>query len=184
MKYLVALALIAIGCYAYFVMNQPSGSAKSVTSGVVRYGAETLGSVHANGFVTLEGTTVRKTLFVNGSLSAEKATIGQMHVNGHAGLFGCTVNDVSQVNGFMSANKCTFGKELVLSVQKVSFTECIVGAVTVKKPLWVFGTQVVELSDKTICKGPIIFESGNGKIVISGNSQLIGPVHGAEVEKV
>lgn len=187
MKFVIFVLLALALSYSYYTYGpssaQTNGVEKNVSNGVIKYGKETLVSVHANGFVTLEGTVVRKTLFVNGSLAANKAQINSMHVNGHAGVVECVVDGKSQVHGFFCPEHSTFRSELILSVQSVNFKDCNLESLVIKKPLWVFGTQVVELSEKTICKGPITFEGGNGKVILSGNSQVLGPVQGAEVEK-
>lgn len=188
MKFVLFVLLALALCFAYYIYG-PSAEQnnavemKTVSNGVVTYGKETLAGLQANGFVTLDGTTVRKTLFVNGSLAATKARIHSLHVNGHASISGSNVDAKSQVNGFLCPEHSTFRSELILSVQSVNFVDCILESLVIKKPIWVFGKQVIELSEKTICKGPITFEGGNGKIILSGNSQVLGPVQGAEVEK-
>lgn len=188
MKFIILVLLALALFYSYYVYGPSSAQTtevemKNVSNGVVKYGKETLAYLQANGFVTLDGTTVRKTLFVNGSLAANKARVNALHVNGHASVSECVVDGKSQVNGFLCPEHSTFRSELILSVQSVNFKDCTLESLVIKKPLWVFGRQVIELSDKTVCKGPITFEGGNGKVILSGNSQVLGPVQGAEVEK-
>lgn len=188
MKFILFVLLALALSYSYYTYG-PSSSPKTaveiknVSNGVVTYGKETLAYLQANGFVTLDGTTVRKTIFVNGSLAASKARVNSLHVNGHASISECVVDDKSQVNGFLCPENSTFRSDLILSVQSVNFKGCTLESLVIKKPLWVFGKQVVELSEKTICKGSITFEGGSGKVILSGNSQVLGSVQGAEVEK-
>lgn len=184
MKFVMFVLLALALSYSYYIYGPSSAkNSENTSSGVVRYANETLVNLQANGFVTLDGTVVRKTLFVNGSLAAKKAQLSAVHVNGHASLSGCVVDAKSQVNGFFCPDSTTFRSELILAVQNVTFKDCTLDALVIKKPLWVFGSQVVELSGKSVCKGPITFEGGNGKIILSAASQILGSVNGANVEK-
>lgn len=184
-RFIIALILIVGLWYGYATYYQEHVvEANTKSNGFIRYGKETVAALEANGFVTLEGTTIRNTLFVNGSLDATNAQIGALHVNGNATLLGSTINGKSQVNGFLSATNTTFRSELIVSGQSVTFAGCTFnGTVIVKKPAWAFGSQVIELTEKSLCKGQIIFEGGNGKVILSKTSQILGPIKGAEVEK-
>ncbi len=185
MRYLVALLLIVLLIFAAYKYNEgslPEGG-KSKSSGIVHYGAETLSTLDANGFVTLDSTFVRKALTVHGTLSAEKAQINNMHVSGKASLSDCVVNGQTQVSGFLSAKACSFRGPLELTMHSVTFEDCNLDTIVIKKPFWSLLTQKVELTGKSICKGTITFESGSGKVIVSGKSQMVGTVHGGEVVK-
>ncbi len=189
MKYMVLVLLALVLCYSYYTYVPTSGQSTTVemnneSFGFVNYGSETLASVEANGYVTLDGTFVRKALHVNGNLNANKAKINLLRVNGRASLSDCTVEGKTDITGFLTAINTTFRSDVVVSAQRIRFSGCSIDQLVIKKPFWSFGKQVVELSDKTICKGPIIFESGNGRVVLAGNSQIIGSVNGALVEKL
>jgi len=188
MRYLVVLVVLVVLAYSYYALGpnkqkQESNIIKNVSSGVIRYGNETLASVQGNGIVTLDGTHVRKSLLVNGSLDANEAHIGNLKVNGQAKINSTVVDGKTEVNGFLNADKSTFQKEVTVSAHKLQFRDCTIDSIVVKKAGWSFGSQVVELLDKTICKGSITFESGDGKIIVSDTSQILGAVQGAEVEK-
>ncbi len=184
-KYLL-VAILAVGLwYAYTSYPQEHKTdGKNVSNGVIRYGRETIASLEGNGFVTLEGTTVRNMLLVNGNLDAKNAKVGSLSVNGHASLLDTTIDAKSEINGFLSATNTTFRSELTVSTQSATFSGCTLsGGIVVKKPAWSFGRQTLELTEKTICKGPITFEGGNGKVILSKTSQILGAINGAEVEK-
>ncbi len=183
MKLILVLLVAVVLFYMYYGIGTSSKDGKSVTSGVVSYDNETVGSLQVNGVVTLDGTTVSNALAVSGSLQAKKAHINTMQVNGHASLTECVVDGKAQIQGYLSAHQTKFGSELTLSTYKVKFDNCTLGALVIKKAFWALGEQVVELADNTTCTGPITFENGNGKVILSGNSQFNGSVQGAEVEK-
>lgn len=187
MRYVIVVLVLVALVFSYYVWGpqarRASANGKTVSSGVIHYGNENLASLKGNGIVTLEGTTVRNMLVVNGSLDAKDARIGALQVNGHATLTGSTVEGKSEINGFLNADNSNFNSDMEISAHKVKFQECNVDSLVIKKPLWAFGSQVVELAKKTICRGPITFEAGNGKIILSGDSQILGAVQGAEIER-
>ena len=178
---LVAVAVIV----GYVVWREPvSQGGKTVSSGMVHYGQETLATLEGNGSVELEGTFVKKLLIVNGNLDAQKAHLNALDVRGRATLLDSTVSGKAEVNGFLKAVGTTFRSDLIVSSKNVAFTNCTLANLVIKKPFWSFGQQVVELKDKTICKGSIVFEGGNGKVIVSGKSQVLGSVQGALIEKL
>ncbi|MBS0633875.1 MAG: hypothetical protein JSR37_00245 [Verrucomicrobia bacterium] len=184
MKYLLALAIIIGGIYAYMTYGpQATHDGKNVSSGIVHYGKETLSRLEAKGFVTLDGTYVRKGVDVVGNLSATNSHLNSLMVQGRTNLVGSVVEGDVLVNGFFGAEHTTFRAPLVVSAQSITLKDCQLHTIVIKKPFWSIGQQVLELTDKSICKGSIVFESGNGKIVLTGNSQALGSVQGAEIEK-
>lgn len=187
MKYVIVVVVFVLLVFSYYWGEQRRGtdnsSVRNVSSGIIHYGNETFANLQGNGFVTLDGTSVRKSLVVNGSLDANKAHIGSLKVNGHATLAGTTIAGKTEITGFLSAEKCLFKKEVSVAAHKVRFVDCTLDAISVKNASWSFGIQIIELGQKTICKGPIIFESGKGKIILSEGSQVLGSIQGAVVEK-
>ncbi len=185
MRYVVALLLVVLLIFVAYKYNEDAVSTggTSKSSGIVHYGAETLSTIESSGFVTLDNTFIRKQLTVHGNLSAEKAQINNMHVAGRASLSDCVVNGKAEVSGFLSAKASSFRGPLELSMQSASFEDCNLDTIVMKKPVWAFLQQKVVLDGKTVCRGSITFESGSGKVIVSQKSQMIGTVHGGEIEK-
>jgi hypothetical protein len=181
---LLILILFVALVGGYFLCCEQTPQGKNVGSGVLHYGVEAVSTLDANGIVTLDGTKVKKKLTVNGTLTAKKASIQELEVNGSCHLADCTVGAKSTVTGRLSALRSTFRQELVISAFGATFSGCKLESVVIKKPFWAFGKQELELSDGTICKGPIIFESGKGKVILKGKSQVLGAINGAEIEKL
>lgn len=169
---------------AYAGDNPCGGDTANQDTGVVHHGKVTMDSLKSNGRVTLEGTTVKNLLHVNGSIYSHKASIGKLNVGGHAHLSRSKILGKSEVSGTLNAEKCTFGNKIVLTGQKMSLQNCKVKSIFIKKTYWPFTSQVIELSKNSICKGKITFESGKGRIIVKDGSKVLGKVRGAKIEKV
>ena len=181
MKFLITLLLVAALGYFYWSSSYTiNPTIQNVSSGVISYGKETMDSLKGNGLVTLEGTTIRGRLEVNGSVKATKAFIGAFDCAGYANLTDCVIKTHSDVNGFLNANRTAFQGPVVLKAQKAEFTDCTIESLIVKNPSWVFGTQVIELQGKTVVKGSITFESGQGKVNMSPQSKVLGKIVGGQ----
>lgn len=181
MKFILTLILIA--ALAYFYWNSSynvSPTIQNVNSGVLSYGKETMDSLKANGLVSLDQTTVRGRLEVNGSVKATKAIMGAFDCAGYASLTDCLIKTHSDVSGFLNATRTAFQGPVVLKAQNATFTDCTIESLIVKNPTWVFGTQVIELQGKTIVKGSITFESGHGKVNMSPQSKVLGKIVGGQ----
>jgi hypothetical protein len=152
-------------------------------TGLFHHGKETLNSLHYNGRITLEETKVKNDVQVNGSLYSHKATIGTLNVGGHVHLVRSSILGKSDVSGFFNAENCQFRDTITFKGQTLALNNCKVRNIYVKKAPWPFGSQVVELSKKSICRGKITFESGKGRVVLKDKSKIRGKVHGAKIEK-
>lgn len=184
MKYLLTLLIIVGLAYAYMVYGPSSAQdGKNISSGIVHYGKETLSRLDAKGFVTLDGTFVRKSTEIMGNFAATNSHLNSLMVQGRTSLSGCVVEGDVMASGLFSADHTTFRAPVIISSHSVTFSDCQLNTIVIKKPFWSIGQQVLELTDKSICKGSIVFEAGNGKIVLKGNSQVLGSVQGALIEK-
>jgi hypothetical protein len=180
MRYLIGIIIVvAIG---YFLFFREETHSVHVSSGVISYGRDTITSVDAAGYITLDGTTVKQKVDVKGRIDAKDARIGLLHVTGNASLTGCIVDGITDIQGFLNAVNTKFKDKIVISSNSLSLQACQVPSIEVRKTGWAFGSQVIELT-KNSKVGGIIFESGNGKVIVSGGSTISGPVIGAEIEK-
>ena len=176
MKYILSILIIAALCIWYFQTETRHTPIQNISSGIVTYGKETLDSLTANGLVTLEQTTIRGLLDVTGSVKATNAQIGALSCMGTANLTNCRITNACEITGFLDATGSTFQNSLTISAQTVTLTDCTLQSIVVKRPAWVFGAQVVELNGKTIVKGSITFEAGNGTVRTSDDSKVLGKV--------
>lgn len=152
-------------------------------SGLVHHGNETLDSLHTNGRVTLVGTQVKGPVEVNGSLTTKGAVIGTLNSNGHTYLNNTKVAGLADITGFFTAENSSFDGELDVKAHKITLKNCNTNAIHVKKVMWPFDSQVVELTDGTVCHGNITFDSGKGHVILKSGSTLRGKVSNGELEK-
>lgn len=187
MRYLICILIGAALAYGYihYYHNAPSEAAGSVvsSSGLAHYGKDTLSALKSNGFVTLEGTTVKGMVDVNGKLDAQGASLGDLEVNGAVSLTNCQVKGKTRVNGFVNASKTIFYDECNIASQKIVLTDCTVPSIVIRDISWMPGTQVLELHGNSKIAGNVTFESGKGKILLSAGSVISGTITGAEIEK-
>lgn len=187
MKRMIILATAFVGCFSYFQLSagdrMATGTGKWASHGNLIYGRETVGTVENNGFVSLNGTKVTEFLQVNGRLKAEDAQIEEMQVNGQATLDRCSVSQKSTICGSLVATLSQFSDTLFVSSEKVVFNSCMLNALRMIKVGGYQGTQVVELRGKTKVNGSIIFEAGNGEVIIDPGCEIIGDIIGGKVRK-
>jgi hypothetical protein len=157
---------------------------QNISSGLVSYGKETVDTLQGNGFVSLDGTTVRSKLEVNGSLKAVDARVGFLLCNGYASLQNSIIHGSSEIKGFMSAVNTQFEGLIVATTQKIYLTDCITESITIKEAGWTIGSQSISLQGHTTVKGSIIFESNQGVIYLSEHSKILGQVIGGRIEKL
>lgn len=160
-----------------------SGTENSVSSGLLKCGKEKFDNVKANGRVTLDGTLVIGELKVNGSLSCQNAFVNTLSVTGYAFLNNTKIGGNADISGIFSAEHCTFSGDLSVKEHKVVLKDCTTGSIHIKKVMWPFDSQVVELVDGSICTGDIVFESGKGRVILRDGSVLEGHVVGGDSEE-
>lgn len=174
------MKLLAFLMATFCLYAQP---ANQTAEGYLNYGNEILNSVQVNGYVTLNGTTILQQLQVNGSLSANQAQIGAMMVNGQASLNNCTVKNKSVVAGSLTAMLSTFSDEITLASDNSTFDACTIASIRVRKNNAIPPT--IELKGKTKVTGLITFESGNGQVIASPDSQIsAAQITGGELKKI
>lgn len=152
-------------------------------TGIIHHGKQTLDAIQGNGRVTLDGTIVKNQVKVNGSLFAQNTKLNELDVGGHAHIVTSYVKGVSNVRGYFTAEKSRFGNDLIHAGQKLNLVKCKTKDIIIKKTLWPFADQVVELSKGTVCKGDITFERGKGRVILLDKSKVLGHVKGGKIEK-
>lgn len=160
-----------------------SGTETSVSAGLLTCGKEKFDNVKAHGRVTLDGTLVIGELKVHGSLSCQNAFVNTLSVTGHAFLNNTKIGGNAEISGLFSAEHCTFSGDLNVKEHKVVLKDCTTGSIHIKKVIWPFDSQVVELVEGSICTGDIVFESGKGRVILRDGSVIEGHVVGGDAEE-
>ncbi|EKE01988.1 MAG: hypothetical protein ACD_21C00011G0013 [uncultured bacterium] len=155
-----------------------------------------LKSLTENGSLTFNNLTIEDKLRVNGSVNGKKLKCKEFKING--GLDGKNIEATKgHVNGSLDATDIKVTEELTVNGQ-VLVKNGDLGSVVIcgrdsklinSKIKDVFvkkgdgGVQVLELGKKTVVSGDVVFESGEGKIYLSGSSEVLGDIKGATVIK-
>lgn len=150
-------------------------------AGVHSLGAQTFEKIISSGLLKLNRTTITQTLRVEGSLVAQSAHLNTLDVMGEATISDSIVAGTAAVTGSLRTQGTTFEGPLTLSGQKTSFSGSKLAAVTVRKDASFKGKQILELKQRTLAEGPIVFESGKGEVHVYPGSQVIGKVTGGKV---
>jgi hypothetical protein len=149
----------------------------AIVPGSLTCGSGTVASLTGNGVITVNGTTVTGATQINGLLSAEDASFVSLDVNGGAKLVQCTITDAATIKGSLTASSTKFESTL-----EVYSSETRLINSTVRNNLHVGNTdskkQVVYLDDYSEISGDIIFDDGNGEVILRGRSKIVGKVIG------
>lgn len=157
-----------------------NASVCNIVPGSVTCGQGTVDSLSGNGMVTVNGTIVSGATLVNGLLNAEDASFFSLEVNGSVRLTQCTINDVASVKGSLVASSTKFEKALEIFSSETRFINSKVsnnlrlGHTDSKK-------QVVYLDNFSEVSGDIIFDDGQGEVIVRGQSKVGGKVIGGQV---
>ncbi len=149
----------------------------TIVPGNVVCGPGTVNSLNGNGMVTVNGTTVLGATHVNGLLNAEDANFSYLNINGSAKLVQCTVNDQASIKGHLSSSSSKFEKSLEVFSSETRFINSKIG-----QNLRVGHTesrkQVVFLDNFSEVTGDVIFDDGEGEVILRGQSKIGGKVIG------
>ena len=166
-----------------------TGSVAVVNAGVCKYvpgsttwGAGSIDSLSGNGMVSLNGTTVLGATIVNGLLNADDASFFSLDANGSVKLMQCTIHDLASIKGLLTASSTKFEKTLDIYSSETRLINSKInqnlhfGHTDSKK-------QIVYLDNFSAVGGDIIFDDGNGEVVLRGQSTVGGKIIGGQIVK-
>ncbi len=148
-----------------------------ITDLIVQYGAQTFSGITEQANVSLAGTNVNGTTYVNGNLTANGAQLHDVVVNGSATIVNSTINGSISVYGELQLQNCTVYGELSTYFNILTLTNTSANTII---NLNAFGQQNILLQNGSIVNGSITFLSGNGIVSLSTNSFLAGAVNGGK----
>jgi hypothetical protein len=151
-----------------------------VEPGSVTCGKGSVTDLSGNGMVTVNGTTVLEATSVNGLLKANDATFGSLQIHGTATLTQCIINDLADFKGSVTASSSQFKSTLEIYSTLSRFVNT-----QIDHDIHVHHTdnpkQVIHLEKNTVVSGNIIFDDGNGQVIVRGKSSIAGKVMGGEI---
>ena len=135
-----------------------------------------------HGKTSLNGCVV-DTMEIHGKTSLDRCSIGSMEVYGKADLSDCSISKKSTITGFLVAGSSKFLEELTVASDRIVFSSCSLSSLRVIETKGFKNTQVVELKDNTTVNGSIIFERGNGEVILGSNCTITGNIVGGKLRK-
>ena len=141
----------------------------------------TIESLEILGTVKLNGTTVSKLLKVTGNLVAQSATLNQVEVEGDARLTDTILEQQMSITGSFQASGSKFRNPVSFTGQKILFSKCTLSGITIQRDAAFRAKQIIELKDKTVIDGPVVFEGGNGEILLYPGSKILGSISGGKI---
>jgi hypothetical protein len=156
-------------------------AAEPVKIGSDSYGEVTLESLEVLGSIKLNGTTVSKRLLVTGHLIANSAHLHEIEAEGDVKLKDSNLEAQVCVSGSLQACGSEFCQPLIFTGQKALFSKCKLSGITVRRDAAFKAKQILELKDRTIVDGPVVFEGGNGEVLLYAGSKIHGSVTGGKV---
>lgn len=149
---------------------------KTIVQGTVDFDHQSFNSLTIQGTADLEDVTVKNDLVVQGSLEAEDCLLHNITVYGNVALEETKVSGKTQVFGRAEFDECSLQQVEIIS-KKAVFEECTALSVIVK------GTEVGStiILNNTQILGDLLFEKGEGKVRLEGDSEVKGNIIGAMI---
>ncbi|MGD9152208.1 MAG: hypothetical protein PVG30_00910 [Gammaproteobacteria bacterium] len=180
--------LISIAVYASKVCHY--------LPGVVVCGKGSVHNVLAAGYANLNGTTVTNSIKVGGYLSAKNSNlnlvacgggvdIDKSNITGSVGFAGAAILNKVSINGKCSelgllvAKDADFANTIEITGEITHFQHSKTVAILVHPSE--HPQEKIYLEDQTVVNGNITFESGNGIVVKSADSTILGNVIGGKI---
>lgn len=122
-------------------------------------------------------------LTVNGLFDGDKCQVNELTVNGDAKLHECIIHGPAEISGEFDASYSVFQDDIILSCPSVTFNRCVIlENIHIKYDPNAVGKQVVWLKNGSFVKGNITFDSKDGMILISKDSQFKGGAVGGHLQ--
>lgn len=151
-----------------------------IEPGSVICGKGVVSHLAGNGMVTVDGTTVETATNINGLLKADNAEFASLQVYGSTTLTNCIINDSAEFKGSLVASKSEFKNALSIYSNASRFIHS-----KINQDIHMRHTstprQMVMLEDNSVVLGDIIFDDGEGEVVVVGKSSVAGKVVGGKI---
>lgn len=123
-----------------------------------------------NGVISLRDRVLHK-LTVNGVVDLQNVSLDSLNVNGPASLAEVTVTGKTDINGPLDARASKLNT-IDISTSRMDLDNCIVKSINVRSSDTKRKEQIIVLTD-TIIEDSIVFEEGNGKVILKGTKSVV-----------
>jgi len=148
-----------------------------MTPGTTTCGSGVVNSLSGNGMVEVNGTAVIGATTINGLLNASDAKFSSLDVNGSVNLMQCTITGSSEIKGSLVASSTKFENKLDVYSEITRFVNSKINGDLHLRHTDSF-KQVVYLDNFSEVSGNIIFDDGDGEVIVRGSSKISGKVVG------
>ena len=167
---------VALGAILAAAMGSAQADVCKFLPGNVLCGKGTVNSISGNGMVVVNGTNVNGMTTINGMLNAKEANFLSLQVNGSANLDQCIVNQVTDIKGSLNASATKFNNSVDIHSNVTTLVNSNING-NLRVHHTDDGKQKVNLTTSSIT-GDIIFDDGDGEVVMHGNSKVSGNIIG------
>lgn len=157
-----------------------------------------ISKLNHSGSIEILNASINDFAIINGQLKAKKTTFSELTINGDAELDRSSVDGNLAINGSIEADSSAFNgpvlihghisaessqfvNTITLHGNQAEFEECSLQKLVIQKNNSNM-PQTIYLED-TIVKGDIIFEQGNGIVMIDDDSKIQGSITGGTIKK-
>jgi hypothetical protein len=149
----------------------------NIVPGNITCNKGTVNNLIGNGTVTTKDTIVSSTTQINGLLNADNSHFFTLDVNGSAKLNQCIVDHYVQIKGSLTASSTIFSNTVEVYSNETRLINC-----KLNKDLHIGHTdskkQLVYLDNSSEISGNIIFDDGEGEVILQKKSKFSGKVIG------
>lgn len=132
----------------------------------MNYGKETVQEINCSTHLTLNGTTVVGNVTCSGAITLNKCEIG--------GTLTCSSDHLAIEDSKIDTIRLKFSELDAISSGFDNYFRCTIG-------MGADFSQVIELKNSTVKH--IIFEGGNGAIILNGNSEVTTSITGGKIKQ-
>lgn len=139
----------------------------------------TTSSLTTNGMASIDNTIISGKTQTSGYLKANNSKFESLKSNGQAVLSNCTIEKDAAINGQLMAESTIFNNNLNLHSSQSKLSDS-----RVNKNVHVYHSnskQSMLLLKGSTIDGDVIFDDGNGEIIMDKSSQINGSVIGGKV---
>ncbi len=172
---LTALLSLLLTSTSIFAADKCTHSAGNMVVGKV-----TMQCLVVAGSALFNGTTIKGSLKVAGSLNANSAMLNNVDVTGSMNINNSNIDGSTKITGALEATDTSFLDKVQITAISSIFNHCITKNIFVSssksgKPAYLY------LNNHSVVNGNITFVNGNG-IVKKNDSEINGDVVGGKVE--
>ncbi|SCA58709.1 hypothetical protein AB751O23_AL_00090 [Chlamydiales bacterium SCGC AB-751-O23] len=170
-KYLILLSTFSICSILLAITGEGSSS----------FFNQTIDNLDFKGTVDLDDVNVKKDMHVQGIAKIEGGKIFNLQVEGILEIEDSIVEGDVNIVGELEAENTQFMKTLIFIGEELELKKTQAQDIILKKPNESKLTQRVRVREGSVVQGNIIFESGDGEVILDNDSRFLGNVQGGRV---